>query len=255
MSDLHFLAQGLVHGADPRKNLSAAISHINRHYADHEFCIISGDLVNQETAEDYNALKNHLDELTIPYFPMIGNHDDRNLIRTALPLPENCMQDFIQYSISADEGLILCLDTHKAGEVEGEFCQARLKWLKQELDAAQDTSIFIFLHHPPMDLGLPMLDPIKMQNGDEFLDLITTYNNVKYLFIGHVHRAISGTMRGIPFSTMNAISFQAPAPRPEWAWDGFKNDEAPKFGVMNIENADVNIKYTQFNDEPINTNV
>ncbi|MBL1241716.1 MAG: phosphodiesterase [OCS116 cluster bacterium] len=247
MTDLHFVAQGLVHGVDPRKNLSTAIAHINAHYADHQFCIISGDLVNQETTEDYTALEQQLKQLKIPYFPMIGNHDERDLIRSLLPLPENCMAEFIQYSISTDEGLILCLDTHKAGEVEGELCNQRLEWLKNTLDAAQDTPVFIFMHHHPMELGLPMLDSIKLQNGDEFLDLIASYNSVKYLFMGHVHRALSGTMRGIPFSTMSAISFQAPAPVPNWTWDDFTAaDEAPAFGVVSIKNADVNIKYTQF---------
>ena len=249
MTDLHFLAQGLVHGIDPRKNLSTAITHINKHYADHEFCIISGDLVNQETAADYNALKSHLDGLGIAYFPMIGNHDERDLIRAILPLPENCMANFIQYSIETDEGLMLCLDTHKNGEVAGELCGERLEWLKTTLEAAKDAPIFIYLHHPPTDLGLPMLDEIKMQNGDEFLELIHAYNNVKYLFIGHVHRPISGTMRGIPFSTMKAISFQAPSPVPDWTWDDFSAaKEAPAFGVVSIKNADVIIKYTQYND-------
>lgn len=248
MTDLHFTTHDLVRGADPRKNLSAAISHINQHYADHEFCIISGDLVNKETAEVYNALKGQLEELKIPYFPMVGNDDNRDLLRSTLPLPENCMTDYIQYSIATDEGLMLCLDTLRDGEVEGELCQTRLDWLKRELDGAQNMPVFIFMHHPPMDLGLPMLDPLKMQNGDEFLDLIAGYDNVKHLFMGHVHRAISGTVRGIPFSTMNAVSFQAPAPRPDWSWDSLKsNNEAPGFGVLNIENADVNIKYTQFN--------
>lgn len=256
MTDLHFITQGLVRGADPRKNLSAAISHINQHYADHEFCIISGDLVNLETAEVYNALKGQLDELKIPYFPMVGNDDNRELLRSTLPLPANCMADFIQYSISTDEGLMLCLDTLKDGEVTGELCPTRLEWLERELDGAQNKPVFIFLHHPPMDLELPMLDPLKMQNGDEFLDLIARYNNVKHLFIGHVHRAISGTVRGIPFCTMNAISFQAPPPRPDWTWEGFEsNDEAPRFGVLSIENADVQIKYTQFNNQPMNRNV
>lgn len=247
MTDPHFTAQGLLRGLNTRTRLSAAIGHMNEHHSDAEFCIISGDLVNQTTQADYMALKAHFDELKISYFPMIGNDDDRELLRSTLPLPQNCMEKFIQYSVSSAEGLMVCLDTQKAGETAGEFCQKRLDWLKQTLDATKTMPVFVFMHHHPQNLGLPMLDPIKNQNGDELLDLLTQYDNVKYLFIGHVHRALSGTMRGIGFSTMNAISFQAPAPVPSWTWDDFRPAEEPSaYGVMHIENGDVNIQYTQY---------
>jgi len=99
------------------------------------------------------------------------------------------------------------------------------------------------MHHPPMPLGLPMQDTENMKDGDAFLNLISAYESVKYLFIGHVHRPITGTIRGLPFSTMRSILYQAPAPWPEWNWDTFMpSEEAPNIGILTIAGASV---YTQ----------
>lgn len=247
MSDPHFVSEGDVLGHDPRSRLSAAIDHINANHADARFCIISGDMVNRGTQTDYEALRDQLDDLEIPVLPMVGNHDDWPLFRSALPLPPTCMADFVQYSVQTSDGLILCLDTQKLGSDAGQLCDQRLEWLQDALASAMDSPVFIFMHHPPLSLGLPMQDTDRLENGDAFLDLVTKHECVKYLFIGHVHRPISGTVRGVPFSTMRSITYQAPAPRPAWNWDTFRpSDEAPSLGVVTIEDGNVTLQYEQF---------
>ena len=247
MSDPHFTVTGDVLGHDPKVRLSAAIDHINNHHSDSAFCIISGDLVNRGSLEDYTALKQHLNRLCCPYLPMVGNHDDRELLKTTFQLPTDCMEDFIQYSQSTPEGLLIGLDTQKTGSDAGEFCETRSKWLKTVLMNSGDTPVYLFMHHPPLPLGLPMQDVDCMQNGEAFLDMIGAFQSVKQLFIGHVHRPICGTMRGIPYATMRSILYQAPPPQPYWDWESFAPaHEAPNLGVLTIENSDVCLKYTQF---------
>ncbi|MGI9370135.1 MAG: phosphodiesterase, partial [Ruegeria sp.] len=221
MSDLHFTHEGEVLGHDPRIRLDAAVDHVNHHHADAGLCVISGDLVNRGSRVGYEALQTRLDKLSVPYLPMVGNHDDRDLLRQTLPLPQSCMTDFIQYSVSTSDGLIVCLDTQKSGSDAGEFCAERIGWLQRVLENAEGALVYLFMHHPPMALGLPMQDTENLENGDEFLSLISRFDCVKYLFVGHVHRPISGTVTGIPFSTMRSVLYQAPPPRPEWNWDTF----------------------------------
>lgn len=247
MSDLHFMQEGDVLGHDPRLRLQAAIDHINSHHADAEMCIISGDMVNRGTRSDYESVQAKLENLSVPYFPMVGNHDNRDLFREALPVPESCMTHFIQYRLLVPDGIIICLDTHKTGSDAGELCMARREWLSGVLTEAGDTSVFIFMHHPPMSLGLPMQDTENMDNGQAFLDLISQFECVKYLFIGHVHRPITGSVGGIPFSTMRSVLYQAPPPRPDWTWDTFKpGKEAPNIGVIQLASLSVNLQYDQF---------
>lgn len=247
MSDLHFTATGDVLGHDPRVRLDAAIGHINQHHSDAAFCVITGDMVNRGTRADYKALCAKLDTLAMPYLPMVGNHDNRDEFRRALPVPATCMPDFVQYEVETPQGLIVCLDTQKTGADAGEVCQARCDWLRNTLMTAMTTPVFLFLHHPPMSLGLPMQDTDNMHNGSEFLDLISGFDCVKYMFIGHVHRPITGTVRSIPFSTMRSVLYQAPAPRPEWTWNSFKpGAEAPNIGIAHITPSTVIIQYDQF---------
>jgi len=124
-----------------------------------------------------------------------------------------------------------------------------MAWLIRALSDAGDMPVFLFMHHPPMALGLPMQDSENMRNGKAFIDLITEFGCVKYLFIGHVHRPITGTVGGIPFSTMRSVLYQAPPPRPEWSWDTFKpSKEAPNIGVVRLTGGSVNLQYDQFCD-------
>jgi len=247
MSDPHFLAEGDVAGHDPRRRLSAAVEYVNRHHNDSEMCIISGDLVNLGGRADYIALKSELDRLQMPYLPMMGNHDERAVFRSVLQVPEGCMEEFVQFSLPISDGLIICLDTHKVGSSAGEFCQARQEWLRDILTISGDTPVFLFLHHPPMPLGLPMQDQIGMEGGAGFLDLIAGFENVSYMFIGHVHRPISGVVRGIGYSTMRSVLYQAPPPRPSWDWDSFSPaQEAPQIGVVTLNGPEVCLHYEQF---------
>lgn len=103
-----------------------------------------------------------------------------------------------------------------------------------------------------MSLGLPMQDDIMLEDSTAFFDLIQKHGTVKHLFMGHVHRATAGSIKGIPFATIGSITFQAPTPRPAWNWDSFAPArEAPQYGVLHIENGDVTLHYTQFCDEAL----
>ena len=246
MSDLHFTATGEVLGHDPRIRLAAAIDHINAHHSDAAFCVVSGDLANRGTDMDYAEVAKLLSTLSIPVMPMVGNHDDRALLRQHLEVPATTMDDFVQYSVSFADGVALCLDTQQTGADAGAFCAARLAWLKAQVAAAEGP-VYLFLHHPPMALGLPMQDQDRMENPTPFLDLIAQNRAVRHLFIGHVHRPITGTIRGVPFATIRSVLYQAPPPVPEWDWDSFEPaQEAPQIGVLTFIAGDVQLQYEQF---------
>ena len=247
LSDLHFVADGTVQGHDPVERVSRAVDFINRHHPDAAYCVISGDLVDRATERDYAAVASHLDRLAVPCLPMVGNHDDRALLRRAMPLPETVMDDFIQYAVRTDAAHLICLDTLTPGADHGSFCQARLDWLAQRLSAAPETPAIVFMHHPPMALGLPMQDADRLKDGAALLDLLALHPQVRQLCIGHVHRPITGSVRGIPFATLPAVLYQAPPPVPAWTWDSFAPAaEAPALGVLTLQGGEVQIHNVQF---------
>ncbi|GAA6178963.1 phosphodiesterase [Shimia sp. NS0008-38b] len=247
MSDPHLQNAGTIGGLDPRARLKAALDHANAHYPDAAFVVMSGDLVGDEIEGDYALMADFMARSDLTVLPMAGNNDNRQGLLHQLPLPEGGMDGFVQYAVDLPECVLLCLDTHKEGAHAGAFCEARLAWLEQRLKQAGDKPVHVFMHHPPMALGLPKQDEIMLENGDAFLDVVARYNNVAHLYMGHVHRQTNGSLRGIPFATIGAVSFQAPAPRPEWDWESFQPPkEAPRYAVVDINGADVCMQHIQF---------
>lgn len=249
MTDPHFKHTGTIKGLNPRARLDAAIQYVNAHYADADFAVLSGDLVGEDIAADYAEIARYLSKSAIPVYPLMGNNDERTAFRQNLSLPRDAMPDFVQYVIETDAETFVFLDTHKVGSAAGEFCAARQAWLDAVLGKTPDKPAYIFLHHPPLELCLPQQDRVMMQDPDAFLDIVSAHSNVKHLFMGHVHRSTAGTVRGIPFATLSAVSFQTPAPRPEWKLENFEfANEAPQLGVINIAQGNVILQYLQFCD-------
>lgn len=242
MTDPHFQNDGLIDNLNPRTRLKVAIDHMNTHHADADFMVLTGDLVGDDIEGDYTQLATYLAQSKVPVYPLVGNNDNRAAFRAHQSLPNNVMDAFVQYRIDIGDAQVLCLDTHMIGSHAGQFCAVRQAWLQENLGGRPT---YIFMHHPPMDLHLPPQDSIKLQDGEAFLKLIR--DRVQHLFIGHVHRPTCGTVQGIPFATLGALSFQAPAPQPPWDWGSFvPAHEAPHYGVLYIENGNVTLQHTQF---------
>ena len=245
MSDLHYADDGPVLGHDPEARVQMAVDHVLAHYKDADCVVLSGDLVNHGSWPAYVALRKHLDRLGLRYYPLMGNHDLREPMLAALPVPEDRLDGFVQYQVTLPGLRLLCLDTHIPGEGDGELCAARLGWLRERL-AEDATPAIVFMHHPPLDLGLPAQDETKLRNGAAFLDVIEG-SAVVQLCMGHVHRPVCGVIRGVPFAVMKSVLLQAPAPRPAWGFDNFRTaPEPPALGVIEVSGRDVTVQFVEF---------
>ena len=250
LSDIHLLTgPQLLHGIDPRARLDAAIASICIHYSDAEFCMVTGDLTEKGEVEAYEEVKNKLDRLPFPWHPLIGNHDVRLKARAGIsdmPWHEN---GFLQYELKKDVGRFIVLDSVYEGHHEGQLCEKRLNWLKVRLDAARDVAedVYLFMHHVPFDLGIDWLDRIKMADGDDLAALLRNYNNIRHMFMGHVHRPCHGSWNGIPFSTVRATAHQV-----SLCFDGTGDrfiKENPAYAVVTINNNGIIIHDHSFLEE------
>ena len=97
------------------------------------------------------------------------------------------------------------LDTLDPGTDAGTLCPDRLAWLDRHLAAAGEEGVSLFMHHPPCDIGDPVLDPIKLANADEFLSVLRQHGNVRQIFFGHVHRNLHLVWNGIPCASLDAL--------------------------------------------------
>ncbi len=211
VSDLHFVPPGTrLYGLDPRARLEAAIADINTHHGDAELCLFTGDLADHGAPEAYGALRETLAALRIPYRLTIGNHDDRDAFLRAFPEAPRDENGFVQMVVSNGAGDIVVLDTHEPGQVSGSFCAKRQTWLKAQLAEAAGRQVTLFMHHPPLDIGIPALDRIGLADKQGFADALSGADNIRHIFFGHVHRPVSGSWRGIPYASLRSLVHQVP---------------------------------------------
>ena len=93
ISDLHIKRPGaLAYGqVDTAAALTRCVAALNRFRPRPELVVISGDLADTPVAEEYEHLKRLLAPLEIGFAAVPGNHDSRELMRTALSKsPKGC---------------------------------------------------------------------------------------------------------------------------------------------------------------------
>jgi 3',5'-cyclic-AMP phosphodiesterase len=212
LTDTHFVPRGcMLYGLDPARRLSAAIEMINNDHPDIDFVIITGDLAHNGERAAYEHLRSVLGGLGAPVILMLGNHDSRLEFRAAFPETIEDHAGFIQSMRVFDDGTMITLDTlNEGGRTHaGTLCASRLAFLERALkDAPPDRPLILFQHHPPFDTGLPHMDAIRLDNAEDEWEVIRRTRRPDFLFVGHVHRPISGVWRGVPFQIQRAINHQ-----------------------------------------------
>jgi Icc protein len=153
---------------------------------------------------------------------------------------------FLQYTFNVAKDRFLCLDTKKDEPVSsGQYCEKRMSWLDNELKKTKQ-NVYLFMHHPPFDVGVPYMDRIKLDEAEAFGDLISSHKNVRHIFVGHVHRPVFLTWRGITCSACPGINHQVPLVGR--AVSANYSIEPPMYAVIEVENGDIRINLDAFLD-------
>ena len=210
VSDSHLTLPGdTIFGSDPHRKLAAAIEDINRNHADADLCVFTGDLVDNSHPRTYELVRDTISALSTPFRIIPGNHDDRGALLRWFPDIAIDGNGFLQSILKTPAGSLLFLDTVDEGVHSGIYCERRMAWLKAALDRNAGEAVYIFMHHPPFHIGLKHLDGYVMAGGDAFGELLDGYPNVRHIFLGHVHRPVTGSWRRIPFSALKSTNHQA----------------------------------------------
>lgn len=212
LTDTHFVAPGQkLYALDPAGRLKVAVERINRDHKGLAFVVITGDLVHWGEEAAYRNLASILAGFDAPVILMLGNHDRRTPFRAVFPSADRDAGGFVQAVHHLDAATIVTLDTldEAAANDEGVLCRERLAFLADALATApRDKPLLLFQHHPPFDTGLAHMDLIKLRNGADEWAVIKETRRPDYLFMGHLHRPISGTWNGIPFHVQRALGHQ-----------------------------------------------
>lgn len=237
-----------VGGLFPIDRLSACMADIEVNHADAAFCVISGDITDAGEVAAYQALSAILSTSTVPVILMMGNHDHRENMCDLFPHIPRDIDGFVQWRWETDQGVFLFLDTVDHGRHEGLYCERRRAWLSDNLDESRDRQVYLFMHHPPFDVGLPGLDAIGIREREALAELLSHHKNIRHLFFGHVHRPIAGSWQGIPFTSLKgtnhavALDFTALEYIP-------RCHEPPTYAIILIEDDKVLVHFHDFLDQ------
>jgi Icc protein len=190
MSDLHIGATWAP--PDPLERFMASVAAI-RHLPDRpDAVVISGDVADHGTADEYAVVATGLAALGIPVHVAAGNHDDRAALRGCFGLPGDGAEP-IDYAVQAGPVRVLILDSTIPGADQGDLEPGQLDWLETSLAAAPEQPTVLIMHHPPARTGVASFDAIGLSVPARLAlgRIVARHPRVRAIFAGHLHHAIA----------------------------------------------------------------
>jgi 3',5'-cyclic-AMP phosphodiesterase len=179
--------------------LEAAIAAVVAFEPRPDAVLLSGDVTEHGSSEEYALVAELLAPLTLPLHVIPGNHDDRDQLRETAGAP-GAAGEPLQYSAEVGSLRLVACDTTVAGEDGGALGPDRLAWLDTELATDREAPTVLAMHHPPVSTGHPLLDAIGLAEADRgaLAELVSANPQVKRIVCGHVHRGATGAIAGCP---------------------------------------------------------
>lgn len=182
ITDLHVGQPGEdTYGIDVRANFLKIKAAIEQLQPDH--LVLSGDLCYRTGERTiYKWIREHLNQLNIPYDLISGNHDDPVLLAEAFGIMELLKNRELYFSRIIHGRPFLFLDT-----TTGVVSERQLKWLQEKLDDL-DQPLVIFMHHPPLFADVPFMDgQHALKNKKDVQDILFSFKKEITVFTGHYH--------------------------------------------------------------------
>jgi 3',5'-cyclic-AMP phosphodiesterase len=193
LSDTHLYgdANGKLRGVATYYTAEAVLRAALAACADYRALLVTGDLV-QDDADGYLRFRSVFAHVPRPVLCIAGNHDVPDAMRQQLQgAPFQ-----IGGAFCADGWRVVMLDSYWEGRVGGRLAHAELARLEAEL-ADEREHVMVCLHHHPISMGSRWLDPIGLDNYEEFWQIIDAHANVRAIAWGHVHQEYHGSRNGV----------------------------------------------------------
>lgn len=169
LSDIHI--GGVHEGASER--FSAAIDEINAMTRAPDLVLLTGDLTDHGSTDEWNELLGRLQALEAPWEAISGNHD-------------RGVAELVGHrSLTAGPLHLVLLDTSN-----DEFTDDDAAWLDAELASHRDAPTVIAVHQPPFETGIWWMDCVGLKGREVLERVVRSHPQVIKVLSGHVHRPI-----------------------------------------------------------------
>jgi Icc protein len=173
--------------------------------------LVSGDLAQNATAEEYERIRELLAPLSMPVHVLAGNLDDRDALRAHFGGGSGGVGDPYQYVTRVRSWRLIACDSTLPGQLSGSLDAGRLEWLAARLEDDRETPAIVAMHHAPLLTGIAGIDEIGFpaHELDALADLLARHPQVRRIVCGHVHRTIVGEIGGRPVFVCPSTHLQA----------------------------------------------
>jgi 3',5'-cyclic-AMP phosphodiesterase len=177
--------------------LAAAVESVRAIRPQPDAVLVSGDLADHATDDEYDQLRELVASLGSPFYVLPGNHDERRALHRHFGVPGGAGEP-VQYSVDLGPLRLVVLDTTRPGEITGALDAEQLEWLDTELGAAPEAVTLLAMHHPPLLTGIPAWDELGLAVADQRAlgEVVGRHVQVRRLVGGHVHRTMTAELAG-----------------------------------------------------------
>jgi len=208
LSDPHLTAGPLAGG--PALGLHAALGRLLGLPTRPDAVVITGDLTDHGHPDEYHQLTELLAGIPLPVYLAVGNHDDRDALLDAFAGTAHLDGgDRAHYVVDLPSATLVVLDSLLPGRGAGRLGEDQLAWLNTELSQRPETPALVAVHHPPVRVGIPFLDGIRLLDADALADAVGAHPQVVRILCGHVHRTIAAPFAGTLMSTASSTYRQS----------------------------------------------
>ena len=173
--------------------------------------LVTGDITDHGAAAEYEQARALLagarsdGRSSRPVYYMPGNHDDRATLRRVLLDGDGADTSPINQLLRIGELTVLLCDSTVPCSSRGELADETVAWLAEAL-AAADGPVLLVLHHPPVELYSPLVDPIRLGEPGRLADLVAAHPGIVGIVCGHAHTSAATTFAGVPLVVGPSVS-------------------------------------------------
>ncbi len=180
---------------DPAARAAAVMDHLLAMNPRPDVLVLTGDVADHGLAAEYAEARAWLDRWPAPAAMCPGNHDVRAAFVDGLGVDARSVVEMAGFRFVMLDSLIDAVAGERVDE--GRLGEEQLSWVDARLGESDDPA-FVCLHHPPTTIGLELMDPIRLMDGDALAAVIDHHPHVVATLVGHAHTMSATAFAGRP---------------------------------------------------------